>query len=561
MRNASSPDPIAHITLELCSDLEDLLSLPAGRELHRRTLNAVRALMKQFQLPPLVSLSLVTGQSTRALRIIANGLTLPLHPTRFRETWLALAAREIVTEVPAAYEAGFERVTFLEDWFVTEAKRRLTTSEDLEPILDCIERLAIASISDRPDALVSTETARAYAASPPAQQDEAGTTPISDIGDEPYISVLCDLLRFLLKMGVAVGRNERVLASVDECVRTGRPIDEIGEELYSEWRSNLIEVRVPESDLVVLEENKEIVRTTGDDRIFSQALVDALTEFAYGRFGVRLPDVVLVSDSTLDTGTVTLRINDYFSSLRSSILVDGEIAARRPIDVLREVIEGEIARFPGRFVSTETVEYELAYWANLGWLPALVRLCLEHVPLGRTTRILRQLIQEGVPAQYLRLVLELLFKRVATSPGQGGFEVRPPSARRPKRSTWDNDLIHVRRGLRSQLTARARGAQASINAYRLPTHLEKELKRVLREGWTNECDVIANGLRSALRVLGADAYSWDGLAVVTKSCEIRLLVREILEVEFPNVPVLCDGELTNRVRYNELACFVPIVPP
>jgi type III secretion protein V len=218
------------------------------------------------------------------------------------------------------------------------------------------------------------------------------------------------------------------------------------------------------------------------------------------------------------------------------------------------ILAREMRQNAACMVDAETVEYDLALIDQA--FPALVAAVMEKYSTRQLAGVLRKFLAERLSIRDLPSILERLlhYDYLLTDPSKyivfGDRLVIHKDIGHGRQAGLENIIQYARAGLKDYISHKytyGRG-QSTLTAYLLDPQLEKRIvehlaaekgkkgKKPLAE---EEIGTIHQEIRRELSSLAPNA----AIPVILTIASIRAFVRDMLSVEFPNLPVLSYDEL------------------
>lgn len=411
-----------------------------------------------------------------------------------------------------------------------------------------------------------------------------------------------DILRAILKLRISISQIGAILQEICQFHAHKQNRDEIVETLIQLLRPPQLDVEMhPEYLRQILDylpaENITPVQSEAVDKklrdlfkLFSDGIFYELglrvpavrfvknEELAENAFAVRLNHVLLcpqfglkanqilvnespqrlvdygISDGVLIRNPSNLRDNslvaaDHRQKLESAGMVTWDATGYIILILAREMRQNAAC-----VVDAESVEYDLALIDQA--FPALVTAAMEKHSTRQLAGILRNFLKEGLSIRDLPSILERLlhYDYLLTDPSKyivfGDRLVIHKDIGHSIDPGLENLTQYARSGLKDYISHKytyGRG-QSTLTAYLLDPHLEKRIvehltaekgkkgKKPLTE---KEVDNIRREIRRELSSLAPNT----AIPTILTIASIRAFVRNMLAVEFPNLPVLSYDEL------------------
>lgn len=463
---------------------------------------------------------------------------------------------------------------------------------------DFLTQLILETIKQRPETLMSVDQSEAYV--------RLSEYAISGRLDLPRVT---SILRYLLGLRLSLEQRPLIVKQIFDGLGQELQDTDIAESLVALLRPTEIKIKMtPEyvSQLLGLElgagKSVSVYSNEIDGAVrqnFSM-MMDAL----FLEMGIRVPNVVVMASERIPNGAFSFQMNhiDSFAQLGLSeeqLLVnetadalklrgieatrvfnpangnDNAVVHKKaqarlektvttwdPLGYLVLALSQAIRRNSACLLHSEMVKHELAQIQHI--YPALVKTVFETVPLSRLTRTLRELLHEQISIRNLKSILEriLTCDYVVTDPAKYivfddrlAFHSTPPKG-------WRDDghsvAQHVRAGLKRYLSHKFTRGQASLVVLLVDPEIEEMLSdhlafergssrtSALNEEWIA---LLRNAVREEVNSLPLSA----SLPAVLTLPEIRYLLRQLLEDEYPSMPVLSYDELSPDMNIQPIA--------
>jgi FHIPEP family len=449
--------------------------------------------------------------------------------------------------------------------------------------------LTVAAISDDPRCLLSDDNVGRIA-------DEARGS--SSSFAQEFVD-LEGLVRFLVSLGVSVADRGRLREAIEDTLLLDLPLEDRRELIFERLRASCIGIRVHPHDAASLGAKPSPNLSVYDDAL-DERLHEPFRELEKNLFlehGLRLPQLVWVTDTTLDPHTVVVVVNDLPSlplrvpetdqllvevsadSLPAGIsgqdtyvpatgggatLVPAALqsdleSSRMPLQTwvqsVADAVANEAIRRGSAFLAVGDVTYQVSALSLA--FPNLVDAALAKFSLGALARVLRGLLDEGVSIRDLRLVLDRLLD-FETVPVEDPAEIvldrrlAIPTGDTIARADWQFLLAFVRAGLADDLARDYADDQGRLDVFTLESELEDEAARIALERDASGLDAeTGKRLRDALWArLPTDLSRRTPILLV--STLARRVVRDALACELPQLGVLAHPEVKPGVKVKRL---------
>jgi hypothetical protein len=436
-----------------------------------------------------------------------------------------------------------------------------------------LSRIAVEAVKVRPSCCMG-----------PTQVDAwlAGAWPSEALGAPPA-DLVGELLRRLLDLGISIRDRGRVIEATRLAIRAGLEVDGVVEAACTRLRAATIEVHLHPEHLRELVPDMAGASSSpgqaGGAALLHGDLAAALRE----ELGLRLPELSWAPDAALGKWELRLRINDLVGPPVLGLRPEESLASFPPdvarqlgmrsvratdfgpdaawcvlgtepdagvgqatagatgsLEYMRRLLGGELRRNAHRMLTTDHVEEALADLVDEA--PDLVLGVELRIGLEGLTRILRELLAEGVSIEYLEPVLDRLlrFGTVAVASNRQVVlddRVAVLETASDGRPPWLDRLQHLRNGLGARLTHPPGGTNGPLPAMRVDGDVEHTLAT---GGSLSEAAVadLRDATAAALRSAGRGERP-----VLLCGQLARRALRDLVEPEFPWLSVLAESEL------------------
>jgi hypothetical protein len=361
------------------------------------------------------------------------------------------------------------------------------------------------------------------------------------------VSELLEMLRSLLRLGVAIGDRETILRHFREGRKRGISVEERVEAALSDLRPDHIEIVVGPALLLgesgirpgqSVEPEEQWVRSVLSDW---ERAVRTLVEDE----NLVLPQLIWRLDAQAPSNAFAVKINHLRGPWRWAA----------DFSDLLSVMQQEIRLRAESLISVDDVEYLIAVLEQQYWAPALIQAVLRRFSLGELARMVRGFLREGHMLMDLPGLLDraLRFDIVpADVSAELVFDERLviPQERNVASIGWSDVMQFVR-----QVSKGTFGWLAADDVGHLKLVLvdhELELRAMATFGVvrrTEQTPALDEEEQEAVRdslwsILGGRVL--PGVALLTGSAG-RLSMRELIASELPEVPVLAETELNRTL--------------
>jgi FHIPEP family len=413
-----------------------------------------------------------------------------------------------------------ERVAAVLGRFTGSDRRSLSelSPEELGP---AVAAVCTAAIHRHPSILLGAEQLRRYqaAAVAKARADDPG------VQWEPDDQQLRLVLEPVLDAGVGIGDVGAVASAMVDGELEGIPPALTAEDLIDELRASTVQIRVEGETLRWL-----TGRSGEDDGAFAR-----LRESLYAESGSRFPDLDLVEASDVEPRTVCFGMNALVTP-PSRLPDDQTILA-----VVRS-LEPELQAHRWWFISTSVVRERLQQLELA--LPDLVGAIHDRYPIGWLALLGRTLFREEVSTRNLKEILEYLLDLGDVGETADVVRLNEPAmatVRPPTLASLPDprEVVSFLRQCSNERLHRAFPLRHEVNAIFLGAELER---LVAADTPTSHLD--DQHVEELVRAVRQRLAAASGpVSIALSSVPRRSVVRELLEPEFPHVPVIATQEL------------------
>ncbi len=279
------------------------------------------------------------------------------------------------------------------------------------------------------------------------------------------------------------------------------------------------------------------------DGLEEESLSKSVRDRLFSETGVVFPQLKLILDKDLTANEFHLELN----KLRT--VVNGFEEAR-----LADTLAKLLRNHAPAYITTTEIDSALGRLADNRLplsFPIVVFNAIEAHGTVSVLRVLRQLVDEGVDIRDLRTILGAMLEANGTLPAryEGLAVVLPYEATflaevvsGEERTQTDRYVECVRSQLRDQICQASADSDRVLHVVRLPATLDTRLLRVDRDPLSE--DETFELLSAIARVVETGQ---DGTVLLASSRNRRRLW-EIIRHEFPQLPVLCETEISRYVK-------------
>jgi len=344
------------------------------------------------------------------------------------------------------------------------------------------------------------------------------------LGGALAASWLREVLIPVLDAGVSIGDTGTVARLLADGQFDAVPPSYIAERIINELRLDAVHIRLSGPTLRWL-----TTQETVPDDVFA-----GIRERLYAESGALFPDFMFTEDPELPPRTVAFGLN-------SLVTLPVRLPDHDPVQAVAACLESELRTHRGWFMCMSVVEERFKQLRFA--CPDLVDAILDSYPMEWITAVGRDLFREQVPTQSLKTILEHALDFGIVGDGTDAVRFNASAAITPKPAI---DSYPDPRAVVSYLRQRSNEMlQESTLVGQLGTlfMLGPELSELAAKpeaaaGSSGDPrgEIISAAVRHQL------ASSPDGLSLAVRSVPVRSLVRELLEPEFPLIPVVATQE-------------------
>lgn len=359
-----TPESTIPISVELSQSLVTLATAKGLSGFERRLGSQLGKLAKDLGLSGAPTVKVESGESNRAVRVRVHGKLQPYDPNLLKTIWILVAppvSRNAVT-------TAVEKTGFPDGWLTAFVANLTGSRADLGIVFEFLSRVVIEIISERPSCLVGPNQVSTYMteAQLDAQPPETITT----------------VLKSLLDLGVSVNNQEVVRQAITLGQEIGRSTAGIAESIFTQLRSDSIEIHVHPDYLgnciktkPVLTEDKARALTSvkklfgsvvnllapqigpsDSFPVYSEQVDDSVQLLfrdvereLFNRLGFQLPELKWIASTQVPDGFLSIKINDRLSPPVLG-LQPGELLVHTSLDQLAPL---NVQRRPAPLVSAD----------------------------------------------------------------------------------------------------------------------------------------------------------------------------------------------------------------
>jgi hypothetical protein len=323
-----TPESTIPISVELSQSLAALTTAKGLSGFERRLGSQLGKLAKDLGLSGAPTVKVQSGDSNRAVRVRVHGKLQPFDPNLLKTIWILVApplSRNAVT-------APVDKPGFPDGWLTAFVANLAGSKADLGIVFEFLSRAVIEIISERPSCLVGPNQISTYMTE--AQLDASPP------------ETIVTLLKSLLDLGVSVNNHEVVRQAITLGQGIHRSTADIAESIFTQIRSDSIEIHVHPDYLnnciktkpVVTEDRTRALNSV--KKFFGNVLntlapqVNASDSFAvyseqvdtsvqlmfrdverelFNRLGFQLPELKWIASAQVPDGFLSIKINDRLS--------------------------------------------------------------------------------------------------------------------------------------------------------------------------------------------------------------------------------------------------------
>lgn len=601
---AFSPIPLV---VELHEDFAFLLENDGASRLLRKIEDSLGGLLIDLGILGELQIMLIANSPFKPFRLRLHEELVSYPPALFGQVWEYFAI-----EAPGKLAAGYNPEAWLKENFPAPenpvSPKPALAAGAAERLEDFFALLIGEILRLQPEKLAGRGQFKDFIESGRRILPDSLCKQLDQLGPERMGSIL----KSLLEMRISLGERETILSEACRLLEDGQEDAEIAEALIARLRPQKLDVEIHPAYLEQLLGHlppEHAVAVWGEEA--DPKIRDIFTLFSDGLFyelGIRFPGIRLVKNENLAKNAFAIRLNHLLTLPRRGLRPDQILVNEAPAYLAnfgvsgttpiinpankrenslaalsqREALESagittwdalgylvlalasEIRRQPGCLVDAESAEYELALLDEA--YPEIVSAALESFSCGQLAAVFRRLLSEGISVRDLRGILERLlhYDYILTDPSRYiVFDDRlaiHQDIGHGEHPTAENLAQFVRSGLKDYISHKytyGRG-QSTLNVYLLDTALEsrvvehlaaksgKEEKRYLTE---EEIETIRGKVRNELSSLSPDAV----IPAILTAASVRPFMRDLLAIEFPDLPALSYDELSATTNITLIA--------
>ncbi len=334
---------------------------------------------------------------------------------------------------------------------------------------------------------------------------------------------LREVLEPVLDAGVGIGDIHTVAEILAAAEIDGEPSAHITERLINRLRATTVQIKLNNEDLrwLTLQEST------------AEGAFAELRESLYARSGSIYPDFVFTETSELPPRTVAFGMNSLTTT-------PARLPDRAPLKTIAALLAEELRAHRGWFISIDVVrdrlqQIELA-------CPDLVGAIHDRYPDEWLTAVGRALLREEVSTHGFKQILEYLLDLSVSDSSVDVVRISEYDSARPVITPLPNprDVVSYLRQFSNEKLWESFSIKPREKVVALGTELEG-VAGALKDGSACLNESAVETLVAGVRGLMAGQTS--PICLATSSVPVRSVVREILEPEFPLVPVVALQEL------------------
>jgi hypothetical protein len=410
---------------------------------------------------------------------------------------------------------------------VTEMVRRLAGLEctavfelPAEHLGAAVAGFCTAAMHRKPSLLLGAEQLRWY-------QDTLGGAgpPRADLAWPPASQRLREIVAPVLDVGVSIGDTGEVSAIVGAGELDAVPSALLAERLIDQLRVPAVRIRLDGQTLRWL---------TTQDPEPTDAFV-RLREELYAESGAVFPDFVFSESAAAPPRTVTFGLN-------SLVTPPVRLPDDHPLQAVAGCLRTALREYRGWFFCMSVLQDRLDQLRFA--CPDLVAAIQDRYPLDWMSAVGRALFREEVPTPRLKTILEHLLDLGPAdhAPDMVRFSESAAAYMRPTTGSLPeprNVVCYLRKRSNEQVEEAVLIAQYG-RVLLLAPEVQVMAAELIAQGNQpdgQQAEVIADAVRHQL------AGTAGNVCLAAPSVPMRSLVREVLEPEFPLVPVVATSEL------------------
>jgi flagellar biosynthesis component FlhA len=405
---------------------------------------------------------------------------------------------------------------------------------------------------------------------------------------------LQNILARILNLRISIANKEVVAETLQKGFSEKHSPSAIVEDLVLALQPNVVEIQLPQDYLREL-----TMENLNHDEKYFALMRDGL----FYELGVRYPEIKFVLIDNLRPNSMAFRIN-HLNTMPRMGLAQNELLVNDTSDRLMLLnIRGKPAINPANGIECSIIDKDfqdiaegagLTTWNPMGFLclslsselrshsecflnreivfeeqerlaqafPALVTSVRERFSIEKTTEALRFLVSEEISLRNLRLVLELMldFDHIVTDDSEFIiFDDRLPTHISPDKAWLDdpeNLTAFIRTGLKRYISYKYTRGGNTLVVYLV----DREIEGLLAKRKENHIPLTEKNLESILEAVNAEVSSLLSTAstpTILTTLSLRSYIRELIEAEFPRLPVVAYQELSPDMNIQPIARISP----
>lgn len=386
---------------------------------------------------------------------------------------------------------------------------------DLAP---AVAAVCTGAIHRRPSKLLGPEQLGRYRA-----LLEGANGAHADLTWPPGEQRLREILEPVLDAGVSIGDVHGVSQILAEGELDGEPSAHIAERLINRFRATTVQIQLNDDDLrwLTLQGNT------------AEGAFAELREALFAESGSIYPEFVFTETSELPPRAIAFGMNFLTTPL-------ARLPDQAPLKAIARLLAAELRAHRGWFISIDVVEDRLQQLELA--CPDLVGAIHDRYPGEWLTAVGRALLRERVSMHGIKQILEYLLDLGDSDSAMDVVRISETGSARPVIVPLPNprDVVSYLRQCSNEQLWGCFSIEPQEKVVVLGAELEG-IAGTLRDGSGREDEPAAEMLVEGVRRLIAGTTSPIYLA--TTSMPVRSVVREILEPEFPLIPVVALQEL------------------
>jgi hypothetical protein len=379
--------------------------------------------------------------------------------------------------------------------------------------------LCTAALHRRPSLLLEEKQTGFYA-------DTLGRVDIAQpgLGWPPAIPWLHEVLIPVLDAGVSIGDTGTVASILAAGQLDAVPPAFIAERIIDQLRLNAVHIRL----------NGQTLRWLTTQEIGPTAVFTDVREKLYAESGALFPDFKFVEDAELPSQTVAFGMNGLTT-------LPVKLPDSHPIQAVAAYLESELRAHRGWFMSISVTEERFTQLSFA--CPDLVGAILDSYPMEWITAVGRSLFREEIPTQSLKTILEhaLDFGNVGEATDVVRMNASAAVAAKPAIESLPEprDVVSYLRQRSSEMLQDSRLIEQHGKVFLLGGKLHDmaaSLQAMTEPLDNRQAEIISDAVRHQITNAAGNA------SLAVKSVPVRSFVRELLEPEFPLIPVVATQE-------------------